>query len=301
MRLHLEGMGVMGCLVALRLQEEGIDFTWSDIDAPRTAWKVSTGAVPVFGDEFSHQNRIEWLAWLQRSSWIRHYVARTTWCYSAVNPPHRAADVGCRPKEEIGPIKISNKKSLNMDVQSFVEDTRKLFKDARRKMGDVAEVDRPKRATTVITHGFGENIAGWSWGWSAKVTIEMSEELQVALRGRRPCFYLRAGYQLPYLYPVGLEREYYAGTTLITQRKPKSLALQPKFDTWLDHIEQQGGGHIAVTSVVRGSLMEGWRPMAHEDTPLIERLDRRLLRIRPQYGNGIRHFPSTMAALLEAL
>lgn len=288
----------MGCLVALRLQEEGIDFTWSDIDAPRTAWKVSTGAVPVFGDTMSNRCRVQWLKWLKSrthfGNHMRHYMAKTIWCYTAANPPHKASEVGTRARRQVGPVQISNKQSANMDVQSFVLDTRSLYNALRRK-------DKPRKRLTVITHGFGSNIAAWSWGWSAQVAIEMSAELQEALGHRRPCFYLRNGYQLPYLYPVGLQREYYAGTTLITQKKPKSLPIEPKLKVWKQHVEDYTEGHVRVVKVIKGSLGEGWRPMAHEDAPLIESVDERTLRIRPQYGNGIRHFPSTMKALLEEL
>ena len=289
---HLEGMGVVGCLVAHRLQAEGVEFTWHDVDAARTAWKVSTGAIPVFGDQQSHDDRQQWLAWY-KAGFLGHYMTKAVWCYAAQNPPHKAKDIGCKAKATVGPITVSNKRSLHMDVQRFVTETRSTF---RRR-----QTPGRRQRDVIITHGFGENIHRWSWGWSAQVLIELSDELEHALGGRRPCFYLRNGYQLPYLYPVGREREYYAGTTLVTQKQPRSLDIDPKLKTWLGHIREYSGQHIAVTSVIANTIGEGWRPMADPDAPLIEHVDARTLRIRPQYGNAIRHFPSTMRALLEEL
>lgn len=300
--VHLEGMGVVGCLVAARFHLEGIDFTWSDTEAERTAWKVSTGAIPVFGDEQSHADRREWLRWYKQDDsfgrHIQHYMTKAVWCYTAQNPPHKARDIGCRPKAEVGPIKVSNKCSLHMDVQRFVLETRQLF--ARQRTPGVGWGSRRPR-NLIVTHGFGSNIHAWSWGWSGQVVIELSDELQQALRRRRPCFYLRNGYQLPYLYPVGREREYYAGTTLITQKQPRSLPIVPKLQVWRRHVEEYSGGHIAIAGNVPHSLGEGWRPMAALDAPLIERVGQHTLRIRPQYGNGLRHFPSTYRALREAM
>ena len=303
-KLHLEGMGVMGCLIAIALESEEIDFTWNDTDEgdeTRLAWKVSTGAILPFGDHESQLALKMWTDALEGDSflgkWLQGNVIQSTFCYVSQNPPHNGAKFGIKAEAEVGGVKISNAYGWNMDVQTVVRNTRLYFHDKRRESA-------PKRSVTIVTHGFGPNIYKWSWGWSGLVHVRFTGTFlrHKAMRRRPPLMYMRQGYQLPYLYKVGRRAAdlFYCGTTLITQSKPRSLPIEPKYETWEKNMMRAAGGVIDEISLVPGSLKEGWRPMADPAQELVE-ADSNGFVVKPQYGNGIRMFPLTYAELRDAI
>lgn len=307
--IHLEGMGVMGCLIACKLADEGIPFTWHDRETNRVSWKISTGAILPFGDERSISDLFSWHSdvFLPGNSetnygeWMRRFMTMATYCYVTENPPHngRRAPARVAPIFIIGPIKVSNRFSIHLDVQSFVHETRQRFSSHRTS-------GRERGQQLIVTHGFHrDTIHKWSWGWSARVKIRMSPKLKEALRSvsaaNVPCCYFRRGFQLPYLYPVGATGWYYAGTTLITQNKPQKLEVQPKFDTWKQHIEEYSEGHVTIRRMEPRSLGQGWRPMAHPEADNVYRDEHGRIIVSPQYGSGIRWFPSTYEQLKELL
>lgn len=298
---HLEGMGVMGCLVACMLRQEGSKFTWEDTYVPdKVAWKASTGAILPFGDKQSQEDLKRWRSMLRSPDeplglWFLKYVTEARYCYVADQPPHNGKKVGIKAEEVVGNVKVSSATSLHMDVQTFVMETRRRFWKLERSPAD--------RAIRIVTHGFGANLWKWSWGWSAQVRVEFAKEWERACGPLRPMLYGRKGYQLPYLYPVGHTGYYYAGTTLITQGShPKTLEVQPKFDMWKQHIKEYTGGLAKVKAVRKGTMLAGWRPMPNPDDALVETFAiPPTVVIAPQYGNGIRWFPSTWDALVAAI
>lgn len=295
MRLHLEGMGVMGCLVACVAEQRGYQVSWEDNRSVRNAWQASTGAILPFGDDKSQQDLESWKRELFLLETIQPYLAEARYCYVAEQPPHKGRAAGVLEEQRVGSVKISNVTSLHMDVQSFVSKTRRRLAHQERK--------QPRGSMLVVTHGFGDNIHKWSWGWSAQVRVSFAARWSALCLPHVPMLYGRRGYQLPYLYPVGSTGYHYAGTTLITQSTPKSLPIKPKLDMWRSHIKDYTGGAARITALRAGSLREGWRPMAHPEAELVERspFGGNEVRIAPQYGNGIRWFPSTWKALEEAI
>jgi hypothetical protein len=312
-KVHLEGMGAMGAMIANALAADGISFTWHDTDPgdeTRLSWKASTGAILPFGDAPSMDNLAAWTRRLEDpedafGAFMSAYMQKTTFCYNSDNPPHGGRKFGVAPKAELygrdkQRVVISNAHGWNMDVQSMVEDTRHHFADGRKQ-------GPPRNALVVRTHGFGDNIFKWSWGWSGIVRVRFSRDFlrHPAMDRRPPLMYMRQGYQLPYLYKVGHGRGrdkdlYYCGTTLITQSRPKSLDVQSKYETWARNLEAAAGHVIDDYTLVPGTLMEAWRPMADPQDDLIARTTEGII-VRPQYGNGLRMFPGTYDALMDVL
>lgn len=283
-------MGIIGSLTAMMMVAEGYSFRWDDVEEPhKVAWKACTGAIIPTGEALDMECR-KW--WHDNRRMFSKTLERARWCYSAANPPHNGAKQGVVAVEEIGNIKISNVASYHLNAQVLVPSVRQNLEAWRRK---------PKKGDRrVVAHGFGKHIWKWSWGWSAQVEIELDPVLREDLQGVRGCFYLRNGYQLNYLYPVPHTNRYYAGTTLITQKEPKSLELKPKYDKWLENVKKESSGLIKITKMFPKTLMEGWRPMANPDDPLVKE-EKGKLYLKPMYGNGIRHFPALWKALEEAL
>lgn len=287
----------MGSLVAWRLDQLGYNITWEDNRSEQVAWKVSTGAIPVMGDELSRKNLLAWHIWLKKKSFINKFVEPAIWTYCSVNPPHQAK---LHTMQTVGPLKLTSAHSYHLNAQQFVLKTRKKFESVARDCGFGAGA----KTLVIITHGFGDNIWKWSWGWSATVEVEFSPELNRAIErvdpGLRACFYLRRKFELPYLYPIPKTNLYYAGTTLITQQHPTSLDLTLKYENWRKKVQEFSGGHVR-RIITETPPREGWRPMANPEAPLIEVIKPNTLRIRPQYGNGIRFFPTTFTALRQAI
>ena len=295
MKLHIEGMGLVGCLIAIGLEAEGVRFTWSDTDEEFTAWKASTGCVFPTEDDFAPYSN--WLLRVQSGdpgflSRLRDVIELGRWCYIAALPPHGGAKVGVQKVGEVGPLKISDAHTLHFNIQRFVKRTRAYFKDRR-------QAPRAK-SLVIVTHGDAE-AKHFVWGWSAYVDVRLSDELQTQIGNLvRPCLYLRKGYAMTYLYPLPGTSHYYGGTSTIVQRTAQHRDPEGHYRTWREDLRTLTGGHARVTAYAPASLREGWRPAPVPGTPQVQRRGRRIV-VAPQAGNGLRHFPLYWDALAEEL
>jgi hypothetical protein len=274
--LHLEGMGVMGCLVAWQLRERGIDFTWHDTEAKVNAWRACTGVIYPSGVGIDNHN---WWRWSKTISGpYAHWMEVATFCHYSQHPPHNGRSLVL---DEVGGVRISDAHTFHLDAQSMVHQTRLQLADQRRSRNQYGRL-------RIVTHGFSpERIGAWSWGWSAKVRLSLHPKL--AALAYRPCLYMRDGFVLDYLYPVPQTDRWYAGTTLVTQREPKSLLVKPKYTAWYERMKRKADGAFDVQREIPITLEQGWRPMPKDDTPLVERVGDTIY-VRAQYGSGIRHF-----------
>lgn len=299
--VHIQGFGIVGSMLGALLEAEGIEFTWSDTDHDVQGWKAGTGCVLPTGYEVDHQNLTMWLQHLGAGGsepdgfgeWMKQFMDVNRWCYISKNPPHNGKKAGVEVLSEVGPIKVSNSVTVNLDSQALVEQTRKHF-DKHRTDG------AKKKQTLIVSHGSATAIR-YTWGWSGVVKVREAKELKEALHGQRATYYLRKGVRIAYLYPMPHTDLYYAGTDIISQSVPKSLSIKPKYERWKGEVEERTEGLITIKGLKKGSLKEGWRPIADSAEKYSWVSEDGAIYCRAMSGDGVRHFPQLGRSVLAAL
>lgn len=303
--IHIEGFGLTGCLLAYHLDLQGISFTWSDIDAPKTAWKASTGAIyPAGSTKFGPDALCYdvWDEWVREGLMAQHVEAADYW-FGSKAAPHQGRYAVSEPNE-FG-MRRALIPSYHFNAQSFVPAMREVHK-FKRWTGE----GHSKGAQRVIAHGFGERLGRAYWGWTRLVRIgyrDRAAELQ--FRGhyarldlaQRPCFYFRPSkVVMAYAYPVPGTEWWYAGSSIIAQRadRMKELDMPPKYERWKRLFLEFSKG--ALTIEREGDYLQGWRPAAGDNRWVTHREDGALL-LRPLWNSGIRHFPMQLAQLFNAI
>lgn len=302
MRVHIEGMGILGSLIAWNLHMNGYQIAWSDRyldqNPPGTqAWKASTGLVYPSGDAFDQQQYQRWFDWMDGKevgvAFRPEWVERGAYWFSSKHPPHQGKYA---ITSDLGRIRCGVLPSFHLNAQRFVEDTRAYFHQERTG-------SRWAQAAAVIrAHGFTERMAHTIWGWTVKVSLKLHPSVLDASGGKRPMLYLRKGrFIVAYANPVPGTNWWYAGTSLITQKpgKARSLEIEPKFATWERHLAETCGPLASVVGV--GPLLQGWRPVsAQKDAPFATR-ERDVITVKPLWSSGIRHAPAVLDAVMEEL
>lgn len=281
MKLHIEGMGIIGSLLALKLESEGVEFTWNDIEAPISAWPASTGCIYPSGDAFDMQNYDFWLAGFLGAM---PEVELATYCFLSKHPPHG----GKYKFERNGVFGVAEMPSLHLNAQRLVPRVRRQFQEARL-------TSAPKHAQIVVSHGFGQRLDHFMWGWTAQVQLSHPEGLKAP---PRCSYYMRVGrFKLAYAYPTPGELWYYAGSSLITQKVAHPLEIAPKFKRWQEHVLEYTGMRVLRT----GRYAAGWRPVAApDDNKLLRAMNGRWV-LKPLWSSGIRHAPAVVQAVLDKL
>lgn len=290
--IHIEGMGIPGCLLALLLHRRGIDFTWHDTGETITAWRASTGAIyPSTSTKFGNDDacRLVWEHW-HAIDLTDGCTEQAVWTYSQKSAPHgskyqtRQLDCGLRQAIPF---------AYHLNAQALVPKVRDLFAD-KRTDGEPAHVIK------IVSHGFGVRRSHSYWGWTRLVELDYADEIKEANSGLRPTFYFREGrVVMAYAYPIPGTRFWYAGSNIIKQKlgKERSLEMPPKYDTWKDRFLRLGGGNVSV--VDEDDFIEGWRP-ACGDLDWVTR-EGDVIHMRPLWNSGIRHFPQQWDGVLAHL
>lgn len=297
-KIHIEGMGLMGCLIATAFERDGIDFTWNDTDEKVTAWKASTGCVFPTGEPSEIANYNEWINWLhcqnEFGSWMRTHMERGLWTYISFAPPHDGRKVGVLELTRLGHLAVSNMSTLHLNVPMFVAQTSEKFAGAR--------ADRRPDQELIVSHGYKRAVR-YGWGWSCRASLKLSDELLAALQGARPCLYLRKGYLMYYAYPMPATDQFIVGTQNVSQKEPKERDTDTPYLKWLEHLEKTVGDHVWVRKLFDSTMQQGWRPYGEEGTKDVVRTKRepRTYFVKPQSGNGLRMFPGTYRALRKAM
>lgn len=293
MKLHLEGMGLVGSLIAWQLAAKGVDFTWHDTDAPFTAWHASTGCCYPAGREGSLERRCYnlWRAWVQdREVYPREALAEAPYWFDSVtkHPPHGLDEPVVATR---GPLRRTVLPSVHLNAQALVRDTRAGFSSERREAA-------PEGAHTLVTHGFTQRASGYTWGWSRLVRL-----LHVPLGDEPACLYLRRNrFQFAYAYPRPGTDQWYAGSSMIRQGEPSMYDddfVERKFRLWEELLHELTDGQLSV-HWADNVIQQGWRPLCKEvdlsteDTNgwLRYSLAKRRMTIRPMGSNGFRLFPA---------
>lgn len=297
-RYHIEGMGLVGSLLAASFDEDDIPFTWSDNDAKVTAWKASTGCVFPTGDPVEASCYRLWVNLVaNRQSLGRHvgdYAELGVWTYISVNPPHDGRAVGVAALTKVEGLVVSNHHTVHLNVPAFVKNTREDYADLRAK---------PRAGDSIIvSHGYKRAVR-YGWGWSAQAELALSDELLAACSGARPCLYLRKGYLMYYAYPFPGTDDYIVGTQNVSQKEPRERPTEEPYMKWLDHFNEHMGDHGMVKRLHSDTMQQGWRPYGAKESKLISRTKStpRTYYIQPQSGNGLRMWPATYNALRKAM
>lgn len=306
LRVHLEGMGLGGALLAHRLKQYGVPFTWHDIDAPLNAWRASTGAIYPAGAK-NHGPDEEafkvWQAWYAMKQFAPAHLERSLgFVFCTKNPPHKGAyeheaytDTGLRK----GPP------SYHLNAQAFVSAMRnechkeRLDPIVAGPNGDVKGVD-----AYIVTHGWGDRLHHVYWGWTRLVKLHVNTVHgdTIPLVGERPAFYLRPNrFEMAYAYPVPGTDWYYAGSSIIKQGKERMRDLNPvdKYRRWKDIFLRESKGALQIGE--ESTYLTGWRPAAAEEDTAWVKVRRNVITLRPLWNSGIRHFPKQWEGVAHVL
>lgn len=291
MTIHIEGMGVLGCQVAMELDRLGIDFTWSDTDEPFTAWHCSTGIVYPSGEE---RDLAGLRAWVEQIEAGRHYpyAAKLPYVYAHKNPPH-GGRYTARPVPGTS-LSMASETSVAVNVPAMVGAVR-----GRHQLRRVRET--PDSAGLVIrAYADPDKLDGYLWGWAARVSFDHP------LDGF-PTYYAKAHrFNLTYAYPIPHgeradaqdEHEWWAGSTLLHQRSPSHRDTAPYLAEWLENAERL----LGITNVHVHDVQQGWRPRRDPNTPNEAReVEPGVWQLAPEPTSGVRHGPLIINDLFERI
>lgn len=289
---HIDGMGVIGSLLAWRLSAMGERFTWWDTEEQVNAWRACTGIIYPSGDAFDMQNYRRWVETHQNYPWNAigsNHLEMAMYWFSSKNPPH-SGKYEVHSFDNI-PLRLASLNSYHFNAQTFVAKTREHFEQYRFRSAN------PEVRFTA--HGFNGRLGRYLWGWTALVELEFSE-VYPDLHLTRNALYLREGrYKIYYAYPCPGTPFHYVGTSLINQTRPKELDIAPKFEKFERHLERATEGTVKVNHVDK--FLQGWRPVAggEDSGELAERHDRTVV-VKPLWNSGVRHAPAVIDAVLKA-
>jgi len=286
--IHLEGMGLLGSLIANALYYANVKFTWHDTDNRYNAWQACTGAIYPAGKPGSLDFEC-YAAWRQVIDLplFEPYVEVADYTFNHLHAPHE----GQYRTTDIGHLRVSELESLHLNAQTFVPATRERFAAWRAPPKD--------NKIRVVSHGFNNRLTHVYSGWTRKVKLRYHRN-----SAKRMSLYLRRGrFVMCYAYPVPSESWWYAGSALIKQTAPRELEMQRKYETWCHHLQELTAGTVEVER--EGPFMQGWRPAqeglememsAHWVRPVDGRLH-----IPPLWHSGLRHAPKVVNDLLDTL
>lgn len=303
--VHLEGMGVLGSVLALCLERAHVPFTWHDTDEVTTAWRASTGCVyPVLrAGSKSAQGYAAWNHWLTTGLIPKRWrcTERAVAWFNGKVAPHDGSypvtvdqkALRCNPEHP----------SVHVNAQRLVPLTRQRFA-AHRLPGRSS-----KAKHYVVAHGFGKRLDHYFWGWA--MPVQLSLPLWMRTRDgdpTRPSVYTRyKRFEMAYAYPMPGTQLWYAGSSLIHQRLPKPLDVEKHFLRWRMIFQRLTKGTVGVH--VSGEAMQGWRPAgaktseekSAKDDQLRVLLRGRTLEVPPLYHSGIRHSPLVVEQVFQKL
>lgn len=301
-RVHIEGMGLQGCLLSDHLVNEKSQYklSWNDTDAPINAWQASTGAIyPANSTKFGEDALCytQWRVWWERLRFPRDVLERCSFWFNHKKPPHEGK-YGIAKETLDGALRQASLPSFHFNAQTFVARTREQL--ARYRVDGVPG----DAGVSIVAHGFGDRLSHAYWGWTKLVKLDYDHDVfEEPGLDMRPAFYLREGrFIMAYAYPCPGTDLWYAGSSIIKQPRGKlrPLTVEDKFDRWRKNFERLAGGNVVVRDTAT-PFMQGWRPAPAEgDTQWTTRTVDNLL-LRPLWNSGIRHWPQQLASLQEVM
>ena len=290
MSVHIEGMGIIGSILAHRLEAEGIAFTWNDARSEVNAWSACTGAVYPSGHAEEMADLGLWQTWHREQEGASEVSEVASYWFTTKHPPHGGK---YKIMAEHGELRLAELVSLHIDAQRLVTSARARFAAAEQET-------RPPGSQLVIAHGFTSLLKDYVWGWSVAVKLRLPSRLHVM--GLRPAMYFRTGRALlGYAYPMGKSEWWYAGSLLLPQATPKRRSdddVRSLFERWTERMARfTAGGEV----VEHGPMLQGWRPRpSDESAPAVKRREDALI-VRPRWHDGVRRAPSITGEVVRLL
>lgn len=287
--IHIEGMGVTGCLLAWHLHHRGETFTWSENNAPINAWRASTGAI--YPARALDTECLEvWRGWLREGFLPPDCFEEAAYIFNHKRPPHNGRYQFLR---EHG-LGIAVPLSIHVNAQRLVKGTRAYFNVSERAGPEPKDL-------RIVAHGFGDRLHHVYWGWMRLVELRHPFAFDEG-KGmpQRPAFYFREGrFVMAYAYPCPGTPYWYAGSSIIRQTTPRRLLIGPKYDRWKAKFEELSGGIVIVVSA--HDYYEGWRPAPASDEEPWATREGDTVTVKPCWNDGIRHFPKVFDGVLECI
>jgi hypothetical protein len=297
-RIHIEGMGVNGCLLALQLHQQGLGFTWHDRELVANAHRACTGAVyPSGSAKFGPDMACHalWESWYEKGVY-GDLVERASYVFTSKHPPHEGRYPSTRLKLYDVGVANPGTYSYHLNAQWLVQQTRDFFQYARMTQPpDAAGVD-----WYVISHGWTERLAYVYWGWTRLVELRAHGGAPLLVFGLRPAIYHRPHkFLICYAYPVPGTPWWYAGSHIIKQSTTgaRELEVEPKYERWKREFLQATRGGVEIAQ--EGEFLQGWRPAARDDAWL--QRTGNVLSLRPLWNSGVRHFPLQWALVKRSM
>jgi hypothetical protein len=275
--IHIQGMGWLGSVLALRLDQAGVPFTWNDKDSPICAWPVSTGLVYTAGDHLTMTNLKAWTGWADRRDIIGRNTTAASFVFSHKSPPHGGK---YSATAAFGDLHRAQAPCFAVDVASVVVQTRTKYFDRW--------TDGPRRGDRlVIAHGFGARLGSLVWGWAAPAKIAGLGGEPVALYGK--------AHRFQTLYAVPRGGIHRIGSTSLNQGlrpRPDADRAKRARDRWIGHFPTVFPG-LELLDV--GEPQEGWRPHAAlGDEGYVRVSHDGTVSLPPLWHSGIRWAPTVI-------
>ena len=282
---HIEGMGLLGSILAFAMDEADVPFTWSDNDSPFSAWRVSTGLAYPDGSE---HNRAGLRRWYEEVPNFPE-AARAPYVYAHLKPPHKGEYL----YTDYGPLRKALPEAVAVNVPAMVERARREFAHQR-----VEEV--PPGSLLIVAHTTPERGRGYLWGWVAKVRFEVPAFLEIPRRVQ-PAMYSKAHrYNLTYAYPIPGTGMWWAGSMLKWQLTPRALS-EPELYVMYEEWEENAERLLCLKDVELVELGQGWRPRFKKgDSGWAELIDGRWV-LPPRPTDGLRNAHLIIDDLMDKL
>jgi hypothetical protein len=278
-------MGWLGALLALRLRQANLRFTWDDPDAPIRAWEASTGLVYPAGDPRSEHELALWGTWSRRKDLLAEAITSAAFVFSHKNPPHGGRYAMAPVWDGTARRAIASCYAVN--VPAYVRSVRALIEPYRRP----AEPG----SITIRAHGFGPRCGNYVWGWSAPAWLTFPAPLDrpIALYGKPHRFMT--------IYAVPRGDHHVIGSSSIPQgQHPRAdpQAVLRALQRWRTTLGILFPG-VGIDSI--GPPVEGWRPkpVALDNGHVHVEPDGRTLSLPPMYHSGVRWAPTVVDEALR--
>ena len=278
--VHLEGMGVIGSVVAHRLHLAGIPFTWEDARREHNAYRASAGGVyPINAPRQPHAavSTKAYMAWVIAAHANTFGPGAADLCDYLYNTQSAPFDQPWKPDGQRGGLNVGPSPVVSVNTRQLVEATRARFADQ--------EAPAALGAKRFITHGFGPRLAVYGWGCTA--VMELADEDFRIGQARRPLMSLFASRAVRlYVVPLPGTPHYIVGSTLrVAQQRPEPLP--GRAQTAVMHYQTLLRKLAGITGIVH-EIRQGWRPMAHKgDAALLRKVGDQAWAIRPAAGSGV--------------
>lgn len=302
MKIHIEGMGFLGSMLAWTLYRAGIKFTWYDSNAKVKAWAASTGCVSPYGSPEEAEALLQWKSWHKNGlPWekkLKDITEEAAYWFSMKNPPNGGSSK-LKVVETISPVQMGSLTSIHVNVQRLVAGTRKYFSKYENRGPGVTLGHRH-----VIAHGFNSRRTHYEWGWSAVADVHFSRKLIHASSPLRVCTRLQSGSNSPLIsaYPVpGRSRYHYiSGGERVSQShaiSPLNVASRAEF--WMTEVEELSEGFVSLVNIKE--FREGWKPYGKaKDSRLVECVGKALV-VKPMGNSGVRLAPLVISEMMQRL